>query len=137
LQKPLVAVSMLEAIAVLRGRANGRVAVALDAGRGEVYVGEFQVKNSRAAAVRELIAKLDVFAAESARTDLAVLSPDGKVIEQLRAAGVAVREVEPPLADDIARFGLKRLLAGELADPATLDANYIRRSDAELFAPKR
>jgi hypothetical protein len=26
-----------------------------------------------------------------------------------------------------------RLAAGELTDPAGLDANYVRRSDAELF----
>jgi hypothetical protein len=32
---------------------------------------------------------------------------------------------------------LRKLLAGEVANPETLDANYIRRSDAELFsAPK-
>ncbi len=138
LRKPLVAVSMLEAVAVVRSRANGRVAVALDAGRGEVYVGEFKVTNSRATVVREYIAKLDVFARESASTELAVLSPDGKVIETLRAGSVAARLVKPLQAGDIGRFGLTKLLAGEVADPATLDANYIRRSDAEIFAaPKR
>src|SRR5579863_4119035 len=41
LRKPLVAVSMLEAVAVVRGCADDKFAVALDAGRGEVYVGEF------------------------------------------------------------------------------------------------
>ena len=138
LRKPLVAVSMLEAVAVVRGRANGRVAAALDAGRGEVYVGEFKITNSRATVMREYIAKLNVFARESASTELAVLSPDGKVIETLRAGGVAARLVKPLQAGDIGRLGLTKLLAGEAADPATLDANYIRRSDAEIFAaPKR
>ena len=37
-------------------------------------------------------------------------------------------------ADAIGRIGLRKLLAGDIADPATLDANYIRRSDAELYA---
>jgi hypothetical protein len=33
---------------------------------------------------------------------------------------------------------LRKLIAGEVADYAALDANYIRRSDAEIFsAPKR
>ena len=41
LQKPLVAVSMLQAIAAIRGPAEGEVVVVLDAGRQEVYVGEF------------------------------------------------------------------------------------------------
>ena len=137
LRKPLAAVSMLDAVAVMRGRANGRVAVALDAGRGEVYVGEFQVKNSHATVVREYIAKLDGFTHQSALTDLAVLSPDGKVIETLRAGGVAARRVKPLRADDIGRLGWRKLLAGETANSAALDANYIRRSDAEIAAPKR
>lgn len=134
LQKPVAAVSMLEAVAVLRGRANGKVAIALDAGRGEVYAGEFKVTNSNATTEREYLAKLDAFARKSAAIDLAVLSTDDKVIEALRTAGAAARQVKPLRADDIGRFGLKKLLAGEVADPATLDANYIRRSDAELFS---
>lgn len=134
LGKPLVAASMLEAVAVTRGRANGRVAVALDAGRSEVYVGEFQVTNSRVTVVHEYIAKLDPFARAAASTDLAVLSPDSGVVETLRAGGVAARQIKPLRADDIGRFALTRLLAGELSDSATLDANYIRRSDAEIFA---
>jgi tRNA threonylcarbamoyladenosine biosynthesis protein TsaB len=134
LQKPLVAVSMLEAVAVVRGRGNGRVAVALDAGRGEVYVGEFKIANSQATVAREYIAKLDVFARESASTDLAVLSPDSNIIEAMRTADGAARQVQPLRADEIGRFGRTKLLAGEVADPATLDANYIRRSEAEIFA---
>ena len=43
MRKPLVAVSMLEAVAVARGPRDGQVAVALDAGRGEIYVGEFTI----------------------------------------------------------------------------------------------
>ena len=50
----------------------------------------------------------------------------------------AVTLVDPLQADAVARIGLRKLLAGETVDPATLDANYIRRSDAELFSqPKR
>ena len=37
-------------------------------------------------------------------------------------------------ADEIGRIGLSKLLAGETADPATVDVNYIRRSDAEIFS---
>jgi tRNA threonylcarbamoyladenosine biosynthesis protein TsaB len=137
LQKPVVTVSMLEAIAIARGRANGKVAVALDAGRGEVYVGEFKIVNSRVAEVSEYIRKLDAYAQKAAAIDLATLCTDDRVMEVLRTAGVASRQVKPLRADEIARLGLKKLLAGEVADTATLDANYIRRSDAEIFsAPK-
>ena len=138
LQKPLVAVSMLEAVAVVSGRQDGSVAVALDAGRGEVYVGEFTIADSRVSEVREYIAKLDVFATEVSSSKLNVLSPDLKIVDVLVASGARVQQVEPLRADEIGRLGLSKFLAGEVADVATLDANYIRRSDAELFsAPKR
>ncbi len=65
LQKPLVAVSMLEAMAVLRGDGPEKIAVALDAGRGEAYVGEFEIADGRATTLREYIAKLEIFSAEA------------------------------------------------------------------------
>ena len=37
------------------------------------------------------------------------------------------------LAAAIARIALARFRGGEASDPAALDANYVRRSDAELF----
>ena len=42
LQKPIAAVSLLEAIAVSCG-SQGRLVAVLDAGRGEVYAGEYEV----------------------------------------------------------------------------------------------
>jgi hypothetical protein len=33
----------------------------------------------------------------------------------------------------MARIALARWLRGEASDPAALDANYVRRSDAELL----
>src|SRR6185312_2830950 len=138
LQKPLVAVSMLEAVAVLRSSEEGRVVVALDAGRGEAYVGEFEITQSRASMMREYISKLDAFAAEATSKMLMVLSPDNRIVEALVASGVSAKQVEAVHADEIGRLGLSKLLAGEVAAVATLDANYIRRSDAELFStPKR
>ncbi len=138
LQKPVLALSMLEAVAVIRGPRNGHVAVTLDAGRGEVYIGEFTIADARALAVREYIAKLDVFAAEAGSSKLTILSPDARVAETLIASGSAAQQVELVRADEIGRLGLSKFLAGEVADVATLDANYIRRSDAEIFStPKR
>jgi len=158
LQKPLVAVSMLEAVAVVRGpealkghgfsraesvssnaasAAEERLTVALDAGRGEVYAGDFELSNSRAALIREHIVKLDTFAANAASDQVRVLTPDNKVAEVLLGTGVAAQLVDPVHADEIGGIGLSKLLRGEVADPAMLDANYIRRSDAEIFSPKR
>ena len=42
LGKPLAAVSMLEALAVTYGEEGQQITAVLDAGRGELYVGEYQ-----------------------------------------------------------------------------------------------
>jgi hypothetical protein len=60
------------------------------------------------------------------------------VAEFLEAAKVQVSGVSRVQADDIGRIGLRKILAGDKADIASVDVNYIRRSDAEIFsAPKR
>ena len=50
---------------------------------------------------------------------------------------VEVSLVDRVHADGIGRIGLRKLLAGDVADAASVDVNYIRRSDAELFAKPR
>jgi hypothetical protein len=50
-----------------------------------------------------------------------------------RDAGFSVSAVESPGAAMIARFGWKKMLAGETVSPEQLEANYMRRSDAEMF----
>ena len=136
-QKPLATVSMLEAVAIARGKAGQNVTAVLDAGRGEVYVGEYQVATNDASLVREHITKLAEFAAEAKNPAGELLTPDASVADQLLAAGIKVRLVDPVQADEIGRIGLRKLLAGDVADIASVDVNYIRRSDAEIFsAPK-
>ena len=46
-------------------------------------------------------------------------------------------EVAVQRSDAIARLGWKKILAGETVSPETLEANYIRRSDAEIFSKSR
>jgi len=137
LQKPLAAVSMLEGVALTHGSAGQAATVALDAGRGEVYIGEYQVTTEGARAVREYVAKLDVFAGEAAGAGGLLLTPDPKVAEALQAANADMQLVPAIQADEIGRIGIRKLLAGEIADPATIDVNYIRRSDAEIFSTPR
>jgi tRNA threonylcarbamoyladenosine biosynthesis protein TsaB len=135
LQKPLATVSMLEAIALTRP--DQTVTAVLDAGRGEVYVGEYQI-GSGSAVVREYIAKLAEFAAEAKEITSELLTPDASVAEALQSANVKVQLVAAKQADEIGRIGIRKLLAGDVADPASVDVNYIRRSDAEIFsAPKK
>ncbi len=137
LQKPLATVSMLEAVVIARGSVGHNATAVLDAGRGEVYVGEYEVAAGAGKPVREYIAKLADFAAETKSSAGEFLTPDPSIADSLRAANVKVRAVNPLQADDIGRIGLRKLLAGDVADIATIDVNYIRRSDAEIFsAPK-
>jgi len=134
LHKPLAAVSMLEATAIVS--AGNNVTAILDAGRGEIYVGEYRISPAGAAPVREFIVKTGEFNAAESSAEL--LTPDTTVADVLQSRGVNVRLVAPVQADEIGRVGLRKLLAGEVADHATVDVNYIRRSDAEIFsAPKR
>jgi len=137
LLKPLTTVSMLEAVARIHGRDGQTVIGILDAGRGEIYVGEYQISAGRASAVREYIAKLDEFVSEAARIRGGLFTPDAKVAKALQTANAGAKLIAPIHADEIGRIGIRKLLAGATTDPATVDANYIRRSDAEIFsAPK-
>ena len=42
--------------------------------------------------------------------------------------------VERPGSEDVARLGLRKLLTGQSVPVEALDANYLRRSDAEIFS---
>ena len=42
--------------------------------------------------------------------------------------------VDEPSAADALPLALDRIGAGDFDDAATLDANYLRRTDAEIFA---
>ena len=134
LRKPLATVSMLEAMVLTHGQAGESAIAVLDAGRGEIYVGEYQLESGRATLVREYIAKLDEFAAQPQAGSGDLLTVDEKVAEALQAANRSVILVAPVNAGEIGRIGIRKLLSGETADPATIDVNYIRRSDAEIFS---
>jgi tRNA threonylcarbamoyladenosine biosynthesis protein TsaB len=130
LEKPIVAISLLEAVA-RAGDATGPVWALLDAGRGEVYAGEYEVTASHARCLREELLRPEELRARMARHR--VVSPDANLIAVLQAAQVEVQHIERPRADALLRLGWERLVAGETVSPAALDANYIRRSDAEIF----
>jgi tRNA threonylcarbamoyladenosine biosynthesis protein TsaB len=131
--KPAVAVSNLQALATF-GSAPLR-AVALDARRGEIY-GAVYDRAGRLVGP-EVVAKLPVWLASLPAGELEFVSAD---FTPFRAALAGTRFeragiVTAPraLAAAIARIALGRFLLGEASDPAALDANYVRRSDAELF----
>lgn len=130
LRKPIAAVSLLEAVAA-SGNAQGIVLSALDAGRGEVYSGEYTVGNGVTAFGERLLTWDEFLAAAHSHR---VISPDTTLVEGLRKAGLQAQQIEHPRSDVIARLGWKKISAGEIVSPEELEANYIRRSDAEIFA---
>ena len=130
LRKPICSVSLLEAVA-RSGNATGRVLAALDAGRGEVYVGDYQVDTHGHMRSERLLSRQE-FVTES--KGKSVITPDAALAEIARAAGIQVEPINYPDSRVIARLGWSRLERGETVSPEALDANYIRRSDAEIFS---
>ncbi|MDT8069259.1 MAG: tRNA (adenosine(37)-N6)-threonylcarbamoyltransferase complex dimerization subunit type 1 TsaB [Terriglobia bacterium] len=139
MQVPVVAISVLEAIAFTAKR-QGIVFAALDAQRNEVYVGEYEGANPNS--IKNLNEALtpvpDFLKWLNARHPVPVTyTPDFTVEESIQRAGLPAEHISRPKADLYAQFGLCKYFAGEIVSIETLDANYIRRSDAELFsAPK-
>lgn len=133
LQKPIAAVSLLEAVAIASGRKE-HITTLLDAGRGELYVGEYEVSEDRARSVAERIMKREEFQDASHSP---VITPDKAVSEFLAIAGTPVTLIPAIDAGTIVSIGYKKIEAGETVFPEQLEANYIRRSDAEIFAKPR
>ena len=63
-----------------------------------------------------------------------IVTPDHGIAEAARAARLQVEEVARPRSDAIALLAYKKILAGQTVSAEALDANYVRRSDAEIFA---
>jgi len=157
LHKPIVPLSLLEVLApyghmIAAGHdqpnrpATFRYAVALDAGRGEAFVGQYAVvisveQNAWFEPLGESLLTLDKLTAllESgaaqwiATPDQTVFDALGKrVPESLRSR--VRRGLRRPGSEEMARIGWQKLKAGEATSSEQLDANYIRRSDAEIFS---
>ena len=125
LRKPIAAVSLLEAV-VRASEKRGDVIAALEAGRGEAYVGEFVVIDGKLTLHGQgLVAIAELVSSNRAE----IVTPDAKVADAARGR---VTSVEYPKPDFIARLGFEKIRAGETITAVELDANYIRRSDAEI-----
>jgi tRNA threonylcarbamoyladenosine biosynthesis protein TsaB len=133
LGKPIVPVSVLEVIAV-GSNATGKVLAALEAGRGEVYAGEYEVDESARPVRERLLTREEL---ESAASGWLVATPDEALAQFAREHGIRVMVVPVPGSRTIARVGWQKLQVGETVVPEQLEANYIRRSDAEIFSKNR
>ena len=145
--KPIAAVSALEAVAAQAHSNAALIVPVLDARRGQLYFGLYR----RTGSGRECRLALDgeeyvmtpaeFFEAlrnRAAGAEFAIVTPQPElfsdVLSQSEIANLNAR-IDPAssvLAPFIGQIGFSLAQRGELADPLTLDANYVRRTDAEL-----
>jgi tRNA threonylcarbamoyladenosine biosynthesis protein TsaB len=133
LQKPIVAVSLLEVVAAA-SCSQGKVVAVLDAERSEVYFGAYEIAGESVHVLREELLPKSEFV--SAARQSSIVTPDSALAEAARDSGCAVIAVDPAGIEMIARYGWKKLQAGETVSADQLEANYMRRSDAEIFVKK-
>jgi tRNA threonylcarbamoyladenosine biosynthesis protein TsaB len=127
--KKVVAISNLRALAYF-GSARLR-AVVLDARRGEVYGA---VYNDRLEPVgAETVMKFPAWVATLPSGELQFISTDFAPFQPHVAPAIPVLTAPRALAGAIGRIAWSELTAGRARDPAEINANYVRRSDAELF----
>lgn len=135
----LVAISVLEAMALSSsayGQESLRMTVAMDAGRQEAYIAdcelhpgyEVRIVEQRLVKQSELVSQVAGFGGRRA------VSPDQAVAAILRGGGIDCEEIAWPSAELLGRITASKLQRGLTVPAAELDADYIRRSDAEIFS---
>jgi tRNA threonylcarbamoyladenosine biosynthesis protein TsaB len=147
--KPIAPVSGLQAIAAesLEDKRNSNgttryIAPFLDARRGQLFGAVYKCSCADVGALtldsQESIFSIDEFLAligERSKQALQLVSPSpellpfDRLMETMPEARIL--KVSGALASAIGRLGYEKAQLGELVDAIGLDANYVRRSDAE------
>jgi tRNA threonylcarbamoyladenosine biosynthesis protein TsaB len=146
---PIAAVSALEAVAAQSHSPTRHLVPVLDARRGQVYFGAYRRTDATNGEFRltlegdECVMSPDEFfetLRARAISDCTIATPAPSLISAAASRNETprVEEVSAMLAPQIGRIGYQRAQRGDLVDSLALDANYVRRSDAELHwkAPK-
>lgn len=130
--KLLTGVSNLEALAAL-GKGPFRVPV-MDARRGEVYAAVYD--EAGRVVVDEVVTKWETFLKLLAGREVSFIASSETLFQD---DGVAPPPAEStriitsePTAAAVARIAERRFQAGEGLGPEALDANYVRRPEAEV-----
>ncbi len=147
-RKPIAAVSALEAVAVQAHSNAGLIVPVLDARRGQVYFGLYRRATGGAGEIRLVLdgeeyvmTPAEFFEALRERgggAEFAIVTPQPELFsggasrDEIAVLRGAVEPASSVLAPFIGQLGSQLARRGVLADPLTLDANYVRRTDAEL-----
>jgi tRNA threonylcarbamoyladenosine biosynthesis protein TsaB len=133
MRKPAVGVSNLRAMSSFGNLAHR--AVVLDARRGEVFAAIYNAQSEIVVpeAVLKFSSWLETLGLPSYEFIWMSGAPFRSALEGTRFAETPSVEVPRNLASAVARCAEIDGPSGKWLDPAALDANYVRRSDAELF----
>jgi len=147
-RKPIAAVSALEAVAVQAHSNAGLIVPVLDARRGQLYFGLYRRATGGAGDIRLVLdgaeyvmTPAEFFEALRERgggAEFAIVTPQPELFSavapqnEIANLKAVVQPASSVLAPFIGRLGIQKAHRGALADPLTLDANYVRRTDAEL-----
>jgi tRNA threonylcarbamoyladenosine biosynthesis protein TsaB len=124
--RPVVAVSNLQALAAF-GSAPLR-AVVMDARRGDIFgaVYDWELRLVQA----EVVMKFPAWLETLPQSGIEFVAADFAPFQPFVDAAIPVVTAPRALAGAIGRIARE---TGRFRDPAAVDANYVRRSDAELF----
>jgi tRNA threonylcarbamoyladenosine biosynthesis protein TsaB len=142
--RPIAAVSRLEAIAAQSTGSSPYVAAYIDARRNQIFAALYRRQAALLERVdEEMVIAPDKFlewcAANTGAEKIDWLSTDSNCVTQTQqwssrlALSETVQEISPVLAPRIGQIGYRLALQNQLTDALSLDANYVRRSDAETF----
>jgi tRNA threonylcarbamoyladenosine biosynthesis protein TsaB len=142
--KGIASVSRLEAMAAQAAEGSQYVAAFADARRDQVFGGLYRREGARLRLVEhEMVAAPTEFAdwvnERSANRSVSWISADPDKVTALEAwqklanEGHRIELSSSVLAPMIGKIGLQRAREGRLVDALALDAEYIRRPDAESF----
>lgn len=133
LGRRVVAVSNLRALAEF-GQSDARATV-IDARRGEVYAALYGSAGRQI--VPEVVLPLRKFLTLLPEPEIEWISQDFELflpeLADTRFAQYPIVNAPRALAAAIARIAIRRSAEGLARDPAAIEANYVRRSDAELL----
>jgi tRNA threonylcarbamoyladenosine biosynthesis protein TsaB len=133
---PLIAISRLAVLAHLaQSPLCATVHAILDAGRGEFYSGVYMDGICLGEALLTGDELLAAVAATRGQTADRVVACEATVAQSLAILNPQL--LAEPTAADALPLALLRLQGQDFDDVATIDANYLRRTDAQIFAKPR
>lgn len=128
-QKPVIALSRFAVMAAMQSKQDVVHAI-LDAGRGEFYYGVY--RDAGTTCVQESLETMDTLRIALQNTVGARIVAEKSIAPLFLSFGAIA--AESPHAADAFPLALYFLQQKQFVDVVQLDANYLRRSDAELFA---